>query len=298
MITPHSLKALDTLDAMNADPVQWGPCPVEWVWKVMPVPTKVRCDACPDARRGTPCATCRGQRTVTRLVEREVLVGRLVWPVGTCFPSRFWDGSRYCCELCAKTITHSLLVPVLGATRDGYPVGMYVGSDCARKMLGVAYSQDFSLVSRENATVMRDTNRQTEAEREAAKAKKIAKQEALAALLAAGDPLGRPLTDDGRLQRDLLERQAEAGLVAAGLPGDASEYTQKNMSEVHLYVDRSYGISGIRHNATFKITSKGASLTTWAPGAPTETVLWKDPTARNARVALDAAIASYKAHLG
>lgn len=106
----HSEKGLLTLTLMGCEPTGgWVLPEIEWVTVRRLVPTRVG----------------RG-RTV--LVERDVQEGRVVWPEGTTFPSRFDVGQR--CGLCGKRVRH--LVPVAGHTTAGAPVGMWLGEDCAR----------------------------------------------------------------------------------------------------------------------------------------------------------------------
>lgn len=99
------------------------------------------CPTCPPRRKhgnlyGTGKAKAREKRLVT--------VGRYVWPEGTRFTSRFsghsgTTRSNHVCDLCAKGINKSGRVAVVGRTSAGSPVGMLVGEDCARKILGVAW---------------------------------------------------------------------------------------------------------------------------------------------------------------
>lgn len=109
------------------------------------------------------CPTCdsgrdkRGHKSsgkVTIFKEQRVLVGTPVWAGGTLFDSRF-EGKIYerdatasgknvhsVCELCSKSITGtwSFRVPVQAKGADGRIHGMWVGQDCARKVLGVEVS--------------------------------------------------------------------------------------------------------------------------------------------------------------
>lgn len=102
---------------------------------------EAKCPTCPERRKhgymyGTGKVKAREKRLVT--------VGRLIWPAGTRFTSRFsgmsgTTRSFHTCDLCAKGINKSGRVPVVGRTLDGSPVGMFVGEDCAKKILGVAW---------------------------------------------------------------------------------------------------------------------------------------------------------------
>ena len=97
--------------------------------------------------RETACRTCPRRRNynigtgeVVELVEREVLIGRVEWLPGTKFDSRFhYTGgtSAHHCELCAKGINQSNRVPVQSVNATGEAHGMWIGEDCARKILSV-----------------------------------------------------------------------------------------------------------------------------------------------------------------
>ena len=300
---PHSEKGIRTLEAINADPFDWALCPVEWSWELMEVPTDVTCSSCngrgriyPEGVRGswnaTPCVECKGKGTVKELREREVEVGRLVWPEGTTFPSPHRAGHR--CDLCGKPIYKSNLIPMLGRTKDGAPIGLFTGSDCAGKLWDVAKAADWNLVSIETATLYRDTTRQTEEAKARAAAAKAEKAAALAAKLAAGDPLGREIDAKGKPIAGALKAQATAEM--GELARHISEHTQSNMSEVHLNTTRETA-SGMGYKSfEFKITPKGgAKLTTYDVDSK---VIWQDKAARNASEALSAAIAALKTPLG
>lgn len=165
----HSPKTIETLRQLGCDTTGWAMPPIEWRTERRCIPMRVPCPQCagrgrvPDlelralvATAATPqdrcryaaalqaCPTCPGHRTVPQcgsgwvmqLVERDVEVGVIVWPEHTRFSSRF---SRYhsACQLCGKTV--QVCVPVLGTDATGAPQGMWVGEDCARTLLGVAY---------------------------------------------------------------------------------------------------------------------------------------------------------------
>jgi hypothetical protein len=99
-----------------------------------------RCPKCPEKRGWYGYGT--GQ--VVEMQEREVYVGRVQWPKGTRFDSRFdrmGENHSSWCGLCAKLIMWSHLVPVVGLDRQGRYHGMWVGEDCARNLLSVASSE-------------------------------------------------------------------------------------------------------------------------------------------------------------
>lgn len=92
----------------------------------------------------TNCPTCRcdnrrarmyGHSTgkVPGMVKREVMVGYPVFPAGAKFDSRFAVSSCHC-HLCGKNIPSNRFVPV----DDGATHAMWVGEDCASKILAVA----------------------------------------------------------------------------------------------------------------------------------------------------------------
>lgn len=92
----------------------------------------------------TNCPTCRETNTRSRnrgnatgkvpgMVLREVMVGTPVFPAGAKFTSRY--GASGChCHLCGKNIPSNRFVPV----DDGAAHAMWVGEDCAAKILAVA----------------------------------------------------------------------------------------------------------------------------------------------------------------
>jgi hypothetical protein len=107
-----------------------------------------KCPECP-ARRGW---SMYGTGEVVVMKKQKVLVAFPVWAKGTEFDSRFRDAKysrssytpsdkrvRHVCELCSKSITGvwSYRVPVQARGADGKIHGMWVGEDCARKILGV-----------------------------------------------------------------------------------------------------------------------------------------------------------------
>lgn len=99
---------------------------------------KGKCPTCPPSRKWPGLGT----GTVTEYREQEVTLGTPVWAAGTLFDSRFAGQHRdsvRVCELCSKSITGvwSGRVPVQGRGSDGKIHGMWVGEDCARKVLGV-----------------------------------------------------------------------------------------------------------------------------------------------------------------
>lgn len=95
------------------------------------------CQACKCSNsRARMYGWCTG--TEVGMVEREVWVGKVLWPAGTLFDSRFSAGKtdRHCCELCSKTL-QSWQVPVVGTDAAGVIHGFWTGTDCAKKFLGV-----------------------------------------------------------------------------------------------------------------------------------------------------------------
>lgn len=98
----------------------------------------------------TICPTCkslkgdRGSGVITVQKLQNVLVGIPVWAKDTIFDSRFEDerwnrANCQVCALCSKTIkgVWSRLVPVQAKAADGRIHGMWIGEDCARKILGI-----------------------------------------------------------------------------------------------------------------------------------------------------------------
>lgn len=73
--------------------------------------------------------------TVKGTVRMKVKVGYPVWRDGVRFDSRF--NSSGDCDLCAKGIKASGVVPVQAVGPDGRVHGMYVGEACGRKFLEV-----------------------------------------------------------------------------------------------------------------------------------------------------------------
>lgn len=145
----HSERGLATLRAINCDVKGWRFPPIKWVKEKMSVPTKVKCPTChgigqvgPYEKR-EPCPTCprrknwpmHGTGEVTQHIEREVEVGYLDWPKGTDFRSRWAFTDQ--CNLCGKPVRY--VMPVLNEDHEGKPVGMWVGEDCYRTILGVDY---------------------------------------------------------------------------------------------------------------------------------------------------------------
>lgn len=106
----------------------------------------------------TDCPRCIGPRTkrgmgkITVWKKQLVWVGEVIWAKGTLFDSRFEDAQyrrsnetpsgkdiRAVCELCSKSITSPFcsIIPVQGRGADGRIHGMWIGQDCARKILQV-----------------------------------------------------------------------------------------------------------------------------------------------------------------
>lgn len=113
-------------------------------------------DACPNC---ISAKTKRPTGKVLVLEEVKVLVGYPVWAKDTVFDSRFEDGLysrdyltnsgkrvKCVCSLCSKSITglFSYRVPVQAKGPDGIIHGMWVGQDCAKKILGVEVVLDAS----------------------------------------------------------------------------------------------------------------------------------------------------------
>jgi len=76
----------------------------------------------------------RSRGYVEGLVPAEVWVGYPQWPTGTKHGTRF-SGSFHSCELCAKAVKKSNLVPVVAVDGSGTTHGFWVGQDCAKKFL-------------------------------------------------------------------------------------------------------------------------------------------------------------------
>lgn len=95
---------------------------------------KQSCRYCSGAPRKSP-----GHVQELRL--RKVMVGYIMWPKGVRFASRFQgDNLRksFCqCGICGKGITKSNRVP-LAHDKNGKALGVWAGSDCARKFTKVA----------------------------------------------------------------------------------------------------------------------------------------------------------------
>lgn len=171
MRSSHSEKTRTTLDLMGAPHTGWRTPDIKWVLRERLVATKVPCPTCrgtgqvPKADPGVRnarerCPECPPRRlwpnygtgVVWRDVLRPVLVGEIQWPQGTEFRSRFRSGSN--CALCNKRILSPISWrPVLGTAHDGTPLGMWVGDECNRKVLGV---EEAELVRNEDGTVWRE----------------------------------------------------------------------------------------------------------------------------------------------
>lgn len=94
--------------------------------------------------KGAPCERCKGRNPRARTygystgkimgqVLAKVRVGYVIWPEGVTFDSRFADRD---CQLCGKTIPSGEVVPV--HTKGIEPAhGMWVGTDCGRKIFGI-----------------------------------------------------------------------------------------------------------------------------------------------------------------
>ncbi len=171
MAVNHSDKAIATLTQMGAIDSTFTHTPIKWVREMRELEAKVYCPSkCSfNGRNWTlngevaprqhsndatymahptngwhkaqghvwaNCPTCKGVGKVDGVVNRMVMVGYPLWAEGTKFNSRF--GGRFSCNcgLCGKTIIKSNLVPVTANTPDGI-VGMWVGCDCAKKILSI-----------------------------------------------------------------------------------------------------------------------------------------------------------------
>jgi hypothetical protein len=157
-MSTHSEKALTTLRLMNAKIDGWKVARIDFKLVLRKVPTKVRCPTCHGTgqvgewNKKERCPTCPartarwwnyGTGEITELREREVLVGIVRWPKGTLFTSRFGDGGH--CALCNKAIYSAFSwCPVVGETKDGHPIGMWIGTDCAKKILSVKRDADLA----------------------------------------------------------------------------------------------------------------------------------------------------------
>lgn len=110
-----------------------------------------------EANPYSSCPTCISAKTkeptgeVVKNQKQKVLCGFPVWAKETKFDSRFEDGLytrngltaggrwvKCVCALCSKSITSpwAYRVPVQAKGKDGVIHGMYVGADCAKKILG------------------------------------------------------------------------------------------------------------------------------------------------------------------
>lgn len=172
----HSEKALETLRLLGCDTNGWELAPIEWVKVRKPVPTQVTCPTChgsgqvsvPNAPRlqRDRCPTCPPRRqyptygsgVVVRLVEREVEVGRILWPQGTLHGRSRFAGDGCHCELCGKRIQSALSWrPMLGRTADGTPLALWTGDECARKLFGVADREITMVVAEGEAATAKAT---------------------------------------------------------------------------------------------------------------------------------------------
>lgn len=90
------------------------------------------------------CTTCMNKRTkwgrictgkVEATVTATVLVGYPIWPEGTVLDSRFQSGG--CCQLCNKRVPSRRFVAVHAPDAQGKHHALWVGEDCARKILSV-----------------------------------------------------------------------------------------------------------------------------------------------------------------
>lgn len=107
--------------------------------------THGECPRCKNLRTG------QGSGQITKMVEQLVMVGIPVWAKNTLFDSRFsqgiYDDKRHQseknvhsgCDLCSKSIhgIWSFTVPIQAKGDDGRIHGMWVGQDCAKKVLGI-----------------------------------------------------------------------------------------------------------------------------------------------------------------
>jgi hypothetical protein len=100
------------------------------------------CPACYKGKTRYPREHEFGSGKTTIMKMQRVLVGRAVWAKGTLFDSRFSHQCRSnvkICDLCSKSIKGiwSFRIPVQARGADGRIHGMWVGEDCAKKILGV-----------------------------------------------------------------------------------------------------------------------------------------------------------------
>jgi hypothetical protein len=160
----HSLKTLETLRQMGAPLTGWELPPVEWHTVKRMIEVKKACPTCRGGGRkwtepvdgighpvAAPCATCPprqgwagyGTGTVLAFELKDVREGRIVWPRGTRFDSRFTHTNQLSCDLCAKRIFNPFnMCPLLATDTHGTPHGIWVGDECARK-LGATHTVTF-----------------------------------------------------------------------------------------------------------------------------------------------------------
>ena len=103
---------------------------------------KVRWDAREAGHKFGNCKRCMKEKRgwgflptgeIPGMVQRTVDVGRILWPPGCSFDSRFKSNMN--CGLCNKLIMKSHQIPVIAKDASGQWHGMQVGSDCVKKFL-------------------------------------------------------------------------------------------------------------------------------------------------------------------
>lgn len=285
MATTHSLKALKTLEVMGATHEGWSTPPIKWITVKMMVPTKTSCAPCYGMGKvddeaaqaaGTrwarkACPGCEGRGHTFPLTLRDVEVGVIDWPKGTRFASRFSAGDSQC-ELCAKRIKNSTSWrPVMGKLPDGTPLGMWVGDECNRHILGVVQREISIEIARGEAIANRETARVWRELPKPPKAVKPPKpalpawpsnytREAVTAMVES--LIGRPLHS---LSLNVTRAQADLWICVK--------------DDTALYAHPSY---------TLKLDARhGATLKTWhKAGEVKERILWKDKAVFNLDVAM------------
>lgn len=130
----HSDKANTTLQLMGEGLVEavWSVPEIEWSFEKREILERSHC-RCYGLRA---CTECENTGKVWRKKTITVQIGRPIWAAGARFTSRYFSGGCHC-GLCNKAIRESGMVPVQAQDKAGGWHAMWVGEDCARKMLNV-----------------------------------------------------------------------------------------------------------------------------------------------------------------
>lgn len=283
MATAHSLKALKTLELMRTNHTGWKVPPMTWVPQIQSIPVKVPCAACHGRGRSyqtTPpyrfsaCETCNAKGFRVELRDAEVMVGKIDWPAGTQFTSRF-GGDQ--CGLCGKRIINPWSwQPVVGRRDDGAPLGMFVGTECATHILSMN-NQRMSVELVYNAA----TGRSEAARiwRELPKPPKPVK------------PAKPLISGRGRSRKELTQYVSEA--LAPLEVWSVSYYDSAATAELHLCLKNQE--LDTRDTYDLRITARhGASLKTFDRATLRDRPVWRDKSLTDVGAAIDAALVALR----